>query len=123
MTSQMIESAPSLSISNEAKARISTIMQDQGFTLDSARIRVSVISGGCSGLSYKLDIEEKMDSSLSDKDQVFEVEDLEIVIDMRSYLYLAGTRLEFSDGLNGKGFSFQNPNASRTCSCGESFSL
>lgn len=123
MTSQMIESAPSLSISNEAKARIITIMEDQGFTFDSARIRVSVISGGCSGLSYKLDIEEKIHSSLSDKDQVFEVEDLEIVIDMRSYLYLAGTRLEFSDGLNGKGFSFQNPNASRTCSCGESFSL
>ncbi len=110
-------------VSTAADLRIHQIMSDKGYSRESARIRISVISGGCSGLTYKLDIEDKDHSTGSDNDQFFHIDDLEIVVDMRSYLYLAGTRLEFSDGLKGKGFTFENPNASRTCSCGESFSL
>lgn len=82
-------------------------------------LRVSVAGGGCSGLSYKLDF----DNELKPGDQEFEDKGLKIILDMKSFLYLAGTELDFSDGLNGKGFNFNNPNASRTCGCGESFSV
>ena len=82
-------------------------------------LRVSVVGGGCSGLSYKIDF----DNELKPADQVFESEDLKIVTDLKSFLYLVNTELDFSDGLNGKGFFFQNPNASRTCACGESFAV
>jgi iron-sulfur cluster assembly protein len=82
-------------------------------------VRVSVISGGCSGLSYKLDF----DNESRPKDQVFEHNDIKVVTDLKSFLYLFNTTLEFSGGLDGKGFAFNNPNASRTCGCGESFSV
>jgi iron-sulfur cluster assembly protein len=82
-------------------------------------LRVSVVSGGCSGLSYKLDF----DNESKPNDQVFEDKGVKVVTDLKSFLYLFDTTLEFSGGLQGKGFSFNNPNASRTCSCGESFSL
>jgi iron-sulfur cluster assembly protein len=82
-------------------------------------LRVSVVGGGCSGLSYKLDF----DNELKPSDQVFETEHLKIVTDMKSLLYLLNTELDYSDGLNGKGFVFKNPNASRTCGCGESFGV
>ncbi len=82
-------------------------------------LRVSVVSGGCSGLSYKLDF----DNQERPKDQIFEDNGIKLVTDMKSLLYLLGTTLEFSDGLNGKGFYFNNPNAARTCACGESFSV
>jgi iron-sulfur cluster assembly protein len=82
-------------------------------------VRVGVKSGGCSGLSYEL----KFDKSKADDDKLFEDNDIKIVVDKRSVLYLAGTILEYSGGLNGKGFIFNNPNAQRTCGCGESFSL
>ena len=82
-------------------------------------VRVGVKGGGCSGLSYQL----AFDKESSDQDQVIEDNGMRIVVDKKSLLYLAGTSLEFSDGLNGKGFVFHNPNASRTCGCGESFSL
>ena len=82
-------------------------------------IRVSVTSGGCSGLSYKLDF----DNSSKPNDQVFENNGEKVVVDLKSFLYLFNTTLEFSGGLDGKGFSFNNPNAARTCSCGESFSV
>ena len=82
-------------------------------------IRVSVVGGGCSGLSYKLDF----DNEDKEGDQVFESEGVKIVCDMKSFLYLCGTELDFSDGLNGKGFNFINPNATRTCGCGESFAV
>ncbi len=82
-------------------------------------IRVSVKGGGCSGLSYDLDF----DNEIKDSDQQFPADDLKIVCDLKSFLYLSGTELDFSDGLNGKGFAFNNPNANRTCGCGESFAV
>ena len=84
-----------------------------------AFIRVGVEGGGCSGLTYKLEF----DSQLKPDDKVFEDKGMKIVCDKKSFLYLVGTELDFSDGLNGKGFQFINPNASRTCGCGESFSV
>ena len=82
-------------------------------------LRVSVVGGGCSGLSYKMDFDNK---SLP-ADQVFEDNGIKVVTDLKSFLYLVNTTLEFSEGLNGKGFYFNNPNASRTCACGESFAV
>lgn len=82
-------------------------------------VRVSVSGGGCSGLSYKMDF----DSELKPDDQEFNDKEIKLVTDLRSFLYIANTTLDFSDGLNGKGFHFVNPNASRTCSCGESFAV
>ena len=82
-------------------------------------IRVGVKSGGCSGLSYDL----SFDTKLQENDQEFEDNEVKVVIEKKSLLYLAGTILEYEGGLNGKGFSFTNPNASRTCGCGESFAV
>lgn len=82
-------------------------------------IRVGVEGGGCNGLSYKLEF----DNVLKDGDQQFEDKGIKIVVDRKSFLYLVGTELEYSGGLNGKGFVFKNPNANRTCGCGESFSV
>lgn len=84
-----------------------------------AFIRVGVKGGGCSGLMYELDF----DTALKEDDKVFEDNGIKIVVDKKSYLYLIGTELDFSGGLNGKGFTFINPNANRTCGCGESFSI
>lgn len=86
---------------------------------DDSFIRVGVEGGGCSGLTYKLEF----DHQLKDGDKVFEDKGMKIVCDKKSFLYLVGTELDFSDGLNGKGFQFINPNASRTCGCGESFAV
>ena len=82
-------------------------------------VRVGVASGGCSGLSYKLDF----DTDMQEGDQMFEDKGIKIVVDKKSFLYLVGTELEYSGGLNGKGFAFINPNANRTCGCGESFAV
>ena len=82
-------------------------------------IRVGVEGGGCSGLSYSLEF----DNNMKEGDQAFEDKGIKIVVDRKSFLYLVGTELEYSGGLNGKGFVFKNPNASRTCGCGESFSV
>ncbi len=95
------------------------LMEDEGFNPATDYIRVGVKSGGCSGLSYEL----KFDNKLGENDKVFEDNDIKIAVDKKSFLYLAGTTLEYSGGLNGKGFVFNNPNAQRTCGCGESFSL
>ena len=84
-------------------------------------IRIEVVSGGCSGLTYQLDVEAR--ELAKQGDQEGEINGIPVRVDMRSYLYLAGTMLDFSEGLEGKGFHFVNPNASRTCSCGESFSV
>ena len=82
-------------------------------------VRVGVESGGCSGLSYKLDF----DTTTNEDDELIDNNGIKLLVNKKSFLYLVGTTLEFSDGLNGKGFVFNNPNASRTCGCGESFSL
>jgi len=93
-------------------------MKEGGYP-ESAYVRVGVTSGGCSGLSYNLDF----DHQNNDDDKVFEDNGIKIAVNKKSFLYLIGTKLEYSGGLNGKGFVFNNPNASRTCGCGESFSL
>jgi iron-sulfur cluster assembly protein len=82
-------------------------------------LRVGVEGGGCSGLSYKMDFDQQM----KEGDQLFEDKGIKILVDKKSFLYLVGTVLEYSGGLNGKGFNFNNPNASRTCGCGESFAV
>ena len=94
-------------------------MNDDGFNPSTDYIRVGVKSGGCSGLSYDL----KFDNTKAGDDKVFEDNDVKIIVDKKSFLYLIGTTLEYSGGLNGTGFVFNNPNANRTCGCGESFSL
>ncbi|GAB2489599.1 HesB/IscA family protein [Algoriphagus taiwanensis] len=105
-------------VSDKAKDRILELKREEGRT-ENENIRVSVKGGGCSGLMYDLGF----DAQIVDTDHVFEDKGVKIVVDRKSLLYLAGTTLEFSDGLNGKGFQFINPNASRTCGCGESFSV
>lgn len=106
-------------ISEKAKERVVQLMGEKEFSPMEYFLRVSVQSGGCSGLSYKIDFENE----LKPKDQEFEDKGIKIVTDLKSFLYLVNTTLEFSDGLNGKGFYFNNPNASRSCACGESFSV
>ena len=108
-----------IKVSDHAKEKAIQLMTEDGFKPFEDYIRVGVKSGGCSGLEYVL----KFDNLKEDADQVFEDNGIKIIIDKKSVLYLAGTVLEFSGGLNGKGFVFNNPNANRTCGCGESFSL
>ena len=108
-----------IKVSDDASKKIVAMMQEDGFDAAKDYVRVGVKSGGCSGLSYEL----KFDKALGENDKVFEDNNVRIAVEKKSFLYLAGTVLEFSGGLNGKGFVFNNPNASRTCGCGESFSL
>ena len=107
-----------ITITEKAKGKIDQLMQESQMAADYF-IRVSVKGGGCSGLTYNLDFdnEEKKD------DQFFEDKGVKIALDMKSFLYLSGTELDFTEGLNGKGFAFNNPNATRSCGCGESFSV
>ncbi len=108
-----------IKVSETAKNKIKTLMTEEGFDAHNDFVRVGFKSGGCSGLSYEL----KFDNSTSENDKVFEDNEVKIAVEKKSFLYLAGTVLEFSGGLNGKGFVFNNPNANRTCACRESFSL
>ena len=110
----------SIYISDKAKTKVITLMTEAGVAEDlSYFLRVGVVGGGCSGLSYKMDF----DNEVKPMDQVFEDKGVKIVTDLKSFLYLVNTELEYSDGLNGKGFYFDNPNASRSCGCGESFAV
>jgi iron-sulfur cluster assembly protein len=107
-----------VTVTDKAKNKVEQLMSEN--QLDRTYfLRVSVQGGGCSGLSYKMDF----DNEEKHGDQFFEDQGIRLALDMKSFLYLAGTELDFSDGLNGKGFNFINPNASRTCGCGESFSV
>lgn len=107
-------------ISDKALSKVQVLMSEAGVNSDpNYFLRVGVVGGGCSGLSYKMDF----DNEVKPMDQVFEDKGLKIVTDLKSFLYLVNTELEFSDGLNGKGFYFNNPNASRSCGCGESFAV
>ena len=105
-------------IAESAKTKAIELMKEENLS-DEYFIRVSVVSGGCSGLSYKMDF----DNESQPNDQVFEDNGMKIVTDLKSFLYLCNTTLEFSGGLNGKGFYFNNPNAARECGCGESFAV
>lgn len=107
-----------ITVSDRAAKQIDKIKSEEHLS-DDYFIRVSVVGGGCSGLSYNLDF----DNEIKTGDQEFPNEHIKVVCDMKSFLYLCGTELDFTDGLNGKGFAFNNPNASRTCGCGESFAV
>jgi iron-sulfur cluster assembly protein len=106
-------------VSDKAKEKVKHLMQQAAVEGSDYFLRVSVVGGGCSGLSYKLDF----DNEPKPMDQVFEDNGVKVVTDLKSFLYLVNTTLDFSDGLNGKGFYFSNPNATRTCGCGESFAV
>ncbi|MEO6317133.1 MAG: iron-sulfur cluster assembly accessory protein [Chitinophagaceae bacterium] len=106
-------------VSDKAKERVQHLMVDGAMSEKDYFLRVSVVGGGCSGLSYKMDF----DNTTKPSDQVFEDNGIKVVTDLKSFLYLVNTTLEFSEGLNGKGFYFNNPNASRSCACGESFAV
>ena len=108
-----------IKVSTQAREQVMHMMQSDGYDISDSFVRVGVKSGGCSGLLYEL----KFDNALGDDDKLFEDNDVRIVVDKKSFLYIVGTTLEYSGGLNGKGFVFNNPNANRTCGCGESFSL
>lgn len=105
-------------ITERAKEKIIELRQKDGLT-NNHNIRVAVKGGGCSGLMYDLNF----DAEVKEKDEIFEDKEVKILVDKKSLLYLLGTTLDFTDGLNGKGFHFVNPNASRTCGCGESFAV
>ncbi|HOZ87115.1 MAG TPA: iron-sulfur cluster assembly accessory protein [Bacteroidia bacterium] len=107
-----------ISVTENAKTHALNLIQNENRPADTF-IRVGVEGGGCSGLSYKLEF----DNNLKEGDQQFEDKGIKIVVDRKSFLYLVGTELEYTGGLNGKGFVFNNPNASRTCGCGESFGV
>lgn len=107
-----------ISVSESAKEKLLSLMKE-GDIKEGSYLRVGVEGGGCSGLSYKMDF----DAVKHDGDQLFEDKDVKILVDKKSFLYLVGTVLEYSGGLNGKGFAFNNPNATRTCGCGESFAV
>ena len=108
-----------IKVHETAKQKVSTLMKEEGYDPSRDYVRVGVKRGGCSGLSYEL----KFDSEIKKEDKIYEYNQVKIIFDKKSILYLAGTILEYSGGLNGKGFVFNNPNAQRTCGCGESFSL
>jgi len=107
-----------ISVTDKASHRIQELKAQDGHSSEH-HLRVSVEGGGCSGLMYNLDF----DNTISESDEIFEDKGVKILVNKRSMLYLLGTTLDFSDGLNGKGFQFINPNASRTCGCGESFAV
>jgi iron-sulfur cluster assembly protein len=108
-----------IKVSQQAKSEVIKLMEADGFSYIDDFVRVGVKSGGCSGLSYDLNFDKKINQD----DKIYEDNGVKILVDKKSFLYLIGTTLEFSGGLNGKGFVFNNPNANRTCGCGESFSL
>ena len=109
-----------ITVSEKALQHVINLMMESNITPDSHYLRVGVKGGGCSGLSYVMDFDDKIE----DTDETVEIDGgLKVVIDRKSVLYLYGTELDYSDGLNGKGFQWGHPNASRTCGCGESFAL
>jgi len=108
-----------INISEIARKKIIDMMSEEGKDPSSFYVRVGVQSGGCSGLLYNL----SFDNQQNEGDKIVEDNGIKIIIDKKSFLYIVGTTLDFSGGLNGKGLYFNNPNANRTCGCGESFSL
>jgi iron-sulfur cluster assembly protein len=108
-----------IKITETALEHLKDVMKEEGIGDGTHFLRVGVKGGGCSGLSYVMDF----DTDITEMDEVIDLPELKVVIDKKSVLYLFGTELQYSSGLNGKGFQWVNPNASRTCGCGESFSL
>ena len=108
-----------IQITESAIAKLKATAEQESIDFETTMLRVGVVSGGCSGLSYDLG----WDTVEQEKDRVFKVGEITVAMDIKSYLYLVGTTLDFTDGFEGKGFHFDNPQASRTCACGESFSV
>jgi len=108
-----------VTVSEKALEHVVELMMEKGITPNTHYLRVGVKGGGCSGLSYAMDF----DNIVTDMDEVVDLNVLRVIIDKKSLLYLYGTELDYSDGLNGRGFNWINPSASRTCGCGESFAL
>ena len=108
-----------VSVTERAIQQIVGLMKKEGITPETHNLRVGVIGGGCSGLSYQMKFDDKIDSS----DTVVDLESIKVIINKLSLLYLVGTELDYQDGLNGKGFEWNNPNSTRSCGCGESFSV
>jgi iron-sulfur cluster assembly protein len=108
-----------VTVTERAKSQIMVLMEKEGIMPETHSLRVGVTGGGCSGLSYQMKFDDKIDST----DTVIDLESVKICINKLSLLYLVGTELDYEDGLNGKGFEWKNPNATRTCGCGESFSI
>jgi iron-sulfur cluster assembly protein len=108
-----------LQITNRAVAKLRETAQKEQINLAETMLRVAVVPGGCSGLTYALG----WDTTRQEQDRVCTLDDLCVVMDLKSFLYLEGSELDFTDGLDGKGFHFLNPQATRTCACGESFGV
>jgi len=108
-----------VSVTERAIQQLVELMKKEGMTPETHNLRVGVIGGGCSGLSYQMKFDDKIDSS----DTVVDLESIKVIINKLSLLYLVGTELDYQDGLNGKGFEWNNPNSTRSCGCGESFSV
>lgn len=108
-----------ITISEQAAKQIQRLQSEDTGATNESFLRVKIVPGGCSGMSYKLDF----DKTLGQADKVFEQHGTKVVVDTKSYLYIAGMQLDFEGGLNGKGFVFSNPNASKTCGCGSSFGV
>ena len=106
-----------INVTEKALKEVKRIMMENNIT-ENYGLRIGVKGGGCSGLSYTLGF----DGEIKATDNTMEVDGINVVVDMKSYLYLSGTELDFTDGLNGRGFIFNNPNAKKTCGCGSSFS-
>lgn len=107
-----------ITITDKALEHIKSIFSNEGKSYEEIGLRLGVVGGGCSGLSYKIDFGEKKDN-----DNVLKFDEVQVFIDPKSSIYLSGVQLDFKDGLNGKGFVFSNPNATNTCGCGESFTV
>ena len=108
-----------VTLTDRALDKLVSLMIEDGVSPETHNLRVGVVGGGCSGLSYTMKFDDRVDTS----DTLIELESIKVCINKLSLLYLAGTELDYQDGLNGKGFEWRNPNATRTCGCGESFSL
>ena len=109
-----------VTVSDKALSHVIKLMSEEGISPETHYLRVGVKGGGCSGLSYVMDFDDK----LGQYDEVWDTErGLKVIVDRKSYIYLFGTELDYTDGLNGRGFEWNNPNSSRNCGCGESFSL
>ncbi len=108
-----------LALTDRALAKIRDIAREEAVDLETTLLRIAVVPGGCSGLTYDLG----WDTTRTETDEVLELDGVRIVLDRKSRLYVDGSELDFSDGLEGRGFHFVNPQAARTCACGESFGL
>lgn len=118
-TTEMEAAVSDIQITDRALAKLREVAEEEHVDLTSHVLRVAVVPGGCSGLTYDLG----WDTTIQEEDRLTEIGGMRVVMDFKSYLYIDGTELDFTDGLEGKGFHFLNPQAARTCACGESFGL